>query len=497
VRSCPVDLDAVKARLLEISNEQDTQPQHFSGSPGYERSPTPRIDWDERAKTAEIVAYNELIDAGGRAPYPISLMEKVFKDPEEYRETLLPWQEYPEYSIRDWDKYVFQLQLGRWRVFRMWQKDNRDIDDEEEEFAAFIARERAECRSNDKFTRRQTTENRYLERLRYEFKRAEDVKNVDDQDEKFLAFLAEKKQQNIKLGVKWPGMTDNEYQQVLRVEFDNQRRNLRLSVGIPLYWLREDHGRGDFSEYVREAKRRLEKHGFNRTFQLDEDPTRQDELTTWIEYLNYEYSWYDRYERSVHRLQSKYDGTWKELVDSGVLRPGETDKEVGGMEIAVQLQMEEDQAREAVESAEAAARAALLESKKARTGNSRFTKPERIQALATAYSSLIAAEDAFRTVKQRGDLIIKFTHETWDYWHAKRNLQRQGHLLRWILDQVPVIEAEANEYSTRVEKRAFGHDQNDEVADVGRPSKRIRGLSPAADDAATFVWAGTTGKQSI
>lgn len=31
---------------------------------------------------------------------------------------------------------------------------------------------------------------------------------------------------------------------------------------------------------------------------------------TWIEYLNYEYLWYDRYKRSIKRLRPKYHKAW-------------------------------------------------------------------------------------------------------------------------------------------------------------------------------------------
>lgn len=40
-------------------------------------------------------------------------------------------------------------------------------------------------------------------------------------------------------------------------------------------------GDGDyFSAYVEKVKRRLALHGFTRTFKLEEDPKRQDKLTT-------------------------------------------------------------------------------------------------------------------------------------------------------------------------------------------------------------------------
>jgi hypothetical protein len=51
-----------------------------------------------------------------------------------------------------------------------------------------------------------------------------------------------------------------------------------------------------FPEYTEEMRKRLASHGFTQTFRLDDDPARQDKLTTWIEYLNFEYSWFDWYD---------------------------------------------------------------------------------------------------------------------------------------------------------------------------------------------------------
>lgn len=48
-------------------------------------------------------------------------------------------------------------------------------------------------------------------------------------------------------------------------------------------------------ELTEALKERLARHGFTRPFQLDEDAARQDKMTTWIEYLGYEYWWYDYY----------------------------------------------------------------------------------------------------------------------------------------------------------------------------------------------------------
>lgn len=83
-------------------------------------------------------------------------------------------------------------------------------------------------------------------------------------------------------------------------------------------------GEGRFPIYVKVVKDRLTKHGFTRTFQLDEGPARQDKFTRWIEYLGSEYWWYDQYALS-QRQEQRVDEAWKRLVDAKVLRPFETE----------------------------------------------------------------------------------------------------------------------------------------------------------------------------
>ncbi|KAL2160144.1 hypothetical protein VTH06DRAFT_1799 [Thermothelomyces fergusii] len=234
-------------------------------------------------------------------------------------------------------------------------------------------------------------------------------------------------------------MTKEEYRQCKRSDFD---RYERWDHHEYYCWLREDNGRGGFSEYVAEAKRRLAKHGFTRDFQFDKDPALQDRSTTWIEYLHYEYAWYDRYERSVKRLQPGYDEAWKKLVESGVLRPGETDANLRGMENAIRHQAEEDRAQEAVESAVAAARAALSESEKAKVGLSRVPPEERKRRLKGAYSRFVAAKAAHKAVKTRNNLITDFIRGTFDYARAKRNLRIQRARVQWALEQWHQIETE-------------------------------------------------------
>ncbi|KAK3305051.1 uncharacterized protein B0T15DRAFT_187720 [Chaetomium strumarium] len=489
-QSRPVDFDGVAARLREISDNQDALPPPASRSPRYERSPTPFEDVAAETRQSETAAYHELVSDGGRPLYHISSLEEVLDDPEGHRPMLLPWQDYPDATIDD--GRVFRKQLTRWKAFRSWQKYNRDIYNKEEEFAAFSGKElrkEAESEANMSRSRRQDeelAERLHLERLRAKFRKMQEEKGADDGEAGFSAFVEEEKRRLLKAGCTWPGMTEDEYRQTLRVDFDREE-----------YWryrenflfLREGNGRGGFPEYIAEAKRRLAKHDFTRNFQLDKDPTRQDKLTTWIEYLNYEYSWHDRYERSINSLRQKYDEAWKQLVDSGVLRPGETDETLRTTESAFRRQGERDQTWKAVASAEAAAKAALSETVRAKTRRSRFTKQERTQRLAAAHSRLVQAKDALKTIKRRSDLITEFIRGTWDYQEEKRNLQRQRLLLQWILEQVPLIEAELNQpkvaegvsHARRCGKRSRPH-QDDQDMDGWRPTKRMRGEPSALAD---------------
>lgn len=50
---------------------------------------------------------------------------------------------------------------------------------------------------------------------------------------------------------------------------------------------------GRFAGYCGGLYKRLAKLGVEGSFQLDDDPDRQDKLVTWIEYLDFEYAEYD------------------------------------------------------------------------------------------------------------------------------------------------------------------------------------------------------------
>ena len=69
-------------------------------------------------------------------------------------------------------------------------------------------------------------------------------------------------------------------------------------------------------------------------------------------FLNHEYQDHDKDMRTVERHQPKYDEPWKELVDSQVLRPSETEEFI--CNIKFQHASEKERAEKAVESAKSA-----------------------------------------------------------------------------------------------------------------------------------------------
>lgn len=229
--------------------------------------------------------------------------------------------------------------------------------------------------------------------------------------------------------------------------------------------------------YTEAAKKLLAEYDFSRPFQLQDDPKQQDKLTTWIEYLGYACAVHYRYPRVVEKLQPDYDKAWKTLVDSEVLRPFETEEYVCDIVSAFQCQSEEDQAQKAVKSAEAVLLAVQKTSHDPR--DSRLAPPARLQM---AQSRLDAAKESLQLITRRNDLTTDFKRAARNYLIAKEDADRHSAKLRWILEQVPLVEAELREsdaakggpHTGRGTKRRLGHDQDDEITNDRRPEKRRR-----------------------
>lgn len=90
---------------------------------------------------------------------------------------------------------------------------------------------------------------------------------------------------------------------------------------------------GTFAQYTDAVNRRLARHG-QPAVELLQDPEQQSELTTWMEYLNFEYWWFNAYVTSLARQQTRHDKAWKAIKDSGVLPPPATQESTHEMKLA-------------------------------------------------------------------------------------------------------------------------------------------------------------------
>ena len=220
-------------------------------------------------------------------PYtPISLLDEISTNPHEYQELLQPWLEYPDSrSAHNWME-IFQRQLDRWEYFLTWRNEKRGIYDYDAEYILYVERMKQD------YALHGWTE--YVTKLK-----------LDPSSDK--------------------------------KGFDSGEKRRRREQ----YHLLEVEGGDRLPAYAEPVTKHLAEHGFTRAFQLDQDPARQDKLTTWIKYLRYAYCLRDRCVERIRNLQPEYDEAWKRLVDSGVLRSGETEERIRTTQFAMRGQNEE------------------------------------------------------------------------------------------------------------------------------------------------------------
>lgn len=198
-------------------------------------------------------------------------------------------------------------------------------------------------------------------------------------------------------------------------------------------------GQWGFKEYVERLTRRLSKYGFTRPFQLESNLDRQDKLTTWIEYLGYEYRSYDYAASFVKRYQRRHDKGWKKLVDSNLLRPEETYDVICDINTAFQHASERERAEKAVELAMTAVSST---ERTIATSNSSATKLR--QRLSAEQATLNAARESLELIEARDDAIVEFLYPIREWRRQKDEAHRYSALLRWIVRQIPTIELELN-----------------------------------------------------
>lgn len=188
-----------------------------------------------------------------------------------------------------------------------------------------------------------------------------------------------------------------------------------------------------FPEYVEALKERLAKHGFTRTFHLDKDPDRQDKLTTWIEYLGYEYWWLDQYT----------DKKAEERLDMNLFWVFETeDYLVADIHIG-QLEKAKDNAEKRLESAKVAVM--VLRRFLSELGYLQGSSSRLRQRLFNAEAKVERAVKEYNFIEKRYHRLIgDSSHMDRHNVIKNANTTCQSILLQSLVKEVPLIELELN-----------------------------------------------------
>ncbi|KPM36141.1 hypothetical protein AK830_g10411 [Neonectria ditissima] len=343
---------------------------------------------------------------------------------------------------------VLGRQLRKWRDFRDWQRDNRNLKDEVT-FSTWAAR---------------VTRNIVPSLCDYEY-------------EEWMVRTETGKPDDI---VDWV---------IYQVDREGRRA-----------WCKEERCDG-FADYAKAVKRRLVRHQFTKPFELNEDIKQQDELATWMEYLGFECWWLDRYNKAAGDSQAELDTIWRQLVENTLLKPKEKNKSLKHLQDGKVLESELTKAvnnvRSAVKEAEAAkfdvgvlmkshsgkqtaVAAGEMTSMKevtvvldrVKSGMEKFSSylpsgSDLISKLQDATSNLINAEAILAQVNRRYTLLNRYMDLTGNrdggdggesVEDAKKAVEQQKLLLRWIALQIPLIETEmraakANHAGSETRKR--------------------------------------------
>ncbi|EFY85387.1 hypothetical protein MAC_08582 [Metarhizium acridum CQMa 102] len=394
--SRPLDLDKLDALLRDVASGQDS-PSHDRPRSSERVTEPPSESPQEMYKRKEMEAYNNLVNDGGHPLYQINLLESVSKDPNVYFVILKPFWRPPRSDKPSEADYlrpedVLQRQWHRWQNFRKWQLNNRGInykDDYDDE--AFSA---------------------YVEDLKREYREI----GWDEQAARIEADPNSLKQP----GEWWHAMQTH----------CNWRRRYQREL--------ECHS---FSDYQGAVRARLARHGFTRSFYLAEDPKQQDKLTTWIEYLGFEYWWLDRYTALKERLKLKHDNAWIELKKQGVVKDNETPDFIRRGASALQRQVDEDRAKKAAKDAELEA-ANVYHQTQQDPNRLNISMKRRVQMLAKARTRLSNARETVDSIVRRNDLLLEFVRGTFDYDNANQDVVNQVNLLEWAVEETPSIKDE-------------------------------------------------------
>lgn len=193
----------------------------------------------------DYMPYVELIEDGGRPAMPFGLFISIWDTTEpQWKSSLTGWKhllsEPPEaLPFRDHGDALFGCQWQRWQIFRAWQNTNRNLDNDE------IACEM----TRDEWCRMTTG----------------DIE---------------------------VGRSIESIQQAPSCPHEVYDEFLDLHAALEYEW-KDLRRHGPLDEYVEAVHERLSRHGITQEARLLPNYRDQDKLTTWLEYVNFEYFWYE------------------------------------------------------------------------------------------------------------------------------------------------------------------------------------------------------------
>ncbi|KAG6022500.1 hypothetical protein E4U41_002239 [Claviceps citrina] len=413
--SQPLDLDRLDALLSDASPRDDSPPSRDrSRSTSWE---TVMPVEDDR----ELKAYNEIVNDRGHPLYPVGMLDSVSQDPHAYYEMLKPfWRHarwrFPSQMDGSVAEEVFATQWSRWKNFRKWQIDNRNIEENDEaEFLAFVEAE--------------------------------------------------------KLEYKELGLLDR----VAEIEADPNCLKKRGEQGwfrqAKRNWQRKYQREpkcSSLSDYESALKTRLARHGVTQSFHLAENPKEQDQLTTWIEYIGFESWWLDRNTTDFLKQKKKHDEAWTTLKEQGVIRENETPEFIRTPECAYQDEADEQGACKALKDAEAHFAEVVHQKTEEDPNRPEMPEEQRAQMVEQASKRLSDARDAHDRACRRSSLITDFVRATFGYVGAREELGYQRNLLDWAKAEMRVIEEEQKAATlsggSGNKKRSRSSDDDDECA---------------------------------
>ncbi|WZH48738.1 uncharacterized protein QYS62_009920 [Fusarium acuminatum] len=202
------------------------------------------------------------------------------------------------------------------------------------------------------------------------------------------------------------------------------------------YQLRVRRNSDTFEEYRVRCTKCLSDYSIKTPLHMKQDSTDQNPLSQWLEYLCFElsecetYSWYKRYHQ-------QYKSAWQTLYDSKVLRSHETRDQIEDDEYMSADDHERTNLRQAVEVGSSnilLAERDLL--------NPSMKRPLAQRKLFEAQAELDSAIKAFDLFQDRKDMIKEYRRTTNAYREARRGARRHQILLRWVWQQMLLIEKE-------------------------------------------------------